>query len=46
MQHIYAEFGGVIYAEFGGVTRATIFGTKIAINAYKCISMKDSEARI
>ena len=26
-----------------GVTMATNFGTKIAINAYKCISMRDSE---
>ena len=26
-----------------GVTMATYFGTKIAINAYKCISMRDSE---
>ena len=26
-----------------GVTMTTNFGTKIAINAYKCISMKDSE---
>ena len=26
-----------------GVTMATDFGTKIAINAYKCISMRDSE---
>ena len=26
-----------------GVTMATNFGTKIAINAYKCISTKDSD---
>ena len=26
-----------------GVTMATNFGTKIAIHAYKCISMRDSE---
>ena len=26
-----------------GVTMATNFGTKIAINAYKCISMRESE---
>ena len=26
-----------------GVTMATNFGNKIAINAYKCISMRDSE---
>ena len=26
-----------------GVTMATNFGTKIAINAYKCITMRDSE---
>ena len=26
-----------------GVTMATNFVTKIAINAYKCISMRDSE---
>ena len=26
-----------------GVTMATNFGTKIAINAHKCISMRDSE---
>jgi len=26
-----------------GVTNATNFGTQIAINAYKCISMRDSE---
>ena len=26
-----------------GITMATNFGRKIAINAYKCISMRDSE---
>ena len=26
-----------------GVTMATNFGTKIALNAYKCISMRDSK---
>ena len=26
-----------------GAAMATNFGTKIAINAYKCISMRDSE---
>ena len=26
-----------------GVTMATNFGTKIAINAYKCISVRDSD---
>jgi len=26
-----------------GVTMATNFGTKIAVNAYKCISIRDNE---
>jgi len=32
-----------IHKEQRGVTMATNFGTKIAINAYKCISLRDSE---
>ena len=30
----------------GGITMATIFWTKIAINAYKCISARDNEDAI
>jgi len=29
-----------------GITMATNFGTKIAINAYKCICLKDNENAI
>ena len=55
MQHIHAEFGFRVYAigEFicdtlvhkgqKGVTMATNFGTKIAINAHKCISRRNNE---
>jgi len=32
-----------LYKGHWGVTMATNFGTKIAINAYKCISARDNE---
>ena len=32
-----------VYKEQRDVTMATDFGTKVAINAYKCISMRDNE---
>jgi len=35
-----------VYKEQRGVTMATDFGTKVAINAYKCISTRDSENAI
>ena len=54
MQHIRAEFGfeigfvlswnsSVILPYTRDKATATNFGTKIAINAYKCISMRDNE---
>ena len=40
MEFIYDT---TVHKGLSGVTMATNFGTKIAINAYKCISMRDSE---
>ena len=55
MRNIHAKFGfeielyhqGIrlcpVHKGQSGVTMATNFGTKVAINAYKCISTRDRE---